>query len=358
MHIRIRLSGQLRQTLIERLATAYQNGQLRLYRRIQALLYIVDGKTVSEVAELLHLAEQTVRNYVHAFILRATDSLRYQPPPGRPARLTKTQRKELTELIKAGPEAAGYTSACWTTPLVAELIQQHFGVEYHPHYLAELLGELGFSHQKARFVSDHLDAEARSQWLASTWPTIVRQAHQQGALLLFGDEASFAQWGSLSYTWAPIGQQPTVKTCGKRKGYKVWGLIDYFSGRLFWKGQTERFTAASYQTFLTAVLAQTTQPIILIQDGARYHTSLAMRQFFAAHADRLTVYQLPSYSPDFNPIEYLWKKVKKQATHLKYFETFDALTDKVDQTMRELASLPAEILALMGRYCDSLGAEA
>lgn len=186
----------------------------------------------------------------------------------------------------------------------------------------------------------------------------MRQAHQQGALLLFGDEASFAQWGSLSYTWAPIGQQPTAKTCGQRKGYKVWDLIDYFSGRLFWKGQMERFNTASYQAFLAEVLAQTTQPIILIQDGARYHTSLAMRNFFAAHADRLTVCQLPSYSPDFNPIEYLWKKVKKQATHLKYFETFAALTAEVDYAMQQFAGLPAEILALMGRCCHPLGADA
>ena len=131
----------------------------------------------------------------------------------------------------------------------------------------------------------------------------LRQAQQQGALILFGDEASFAQWGSLSYTWALTGHQPTVKTCGKRKGYQVWGLIDYCSGRLFWKGQTERCNAESYQTFLSEVLAQTSQPIIVIQDGARYHTSQAMREFFAAHTDRLTVYQLPAYSPDFNPIE-------------------------------------------------------
>ena len=216
---------------------------------VSRLLYIVDGKTATEVAELLQLAEQTVRNYVHAFILQAADSLRYQPPPGRPAGLTKTQRKELAALITAGPEAAGFASACWTTPLVAELVQQRFGIEYHPHYLAELLHELGFSYQKARFVSDHLDTKARAEWLTTIWPTILRQAQQQGALLLFGDEASFVQWGSLSYPWVPTGQQPTVKTCGKRKGYKVIGLIDYFSGRLFWKGQTERFNAEATRRF-------------------------------------------------------------------------------------------------------------
>ena len=76
-------------------------------------------------------------------------------------------------------------------------------------------------------------------------------------MILFGDEASFAQWGSLSYTWAPKGQQPTVKTSGKRKGYKVFGLIDFFSGRLFWQGHTDRFNTESYMAFLEDVLTQT-----------------------------------------------------------------------------------------------------
>jgi len=68
----------------------------------------------------------------------------------------------------------------------------------------------------------------------------------------------------------------------------------------------------------------------LIQDGARYHTSRAMRQFFAEHTDQLTVVQLPSYSPDFNPIEHLWHNVRQAATHLKYFAEFAALTEAVE----------------------------
>ena len=45
------------------------------------------------------------------------------------------------------------------------------------------------------------------------------------------------------------------------------------------------------------VLAQTKQHIILIQGGAKYHTSRAMQEFFATDADRLTKYQLPSRKP-------------------------------------------------------------
>jgi transposase len=156
-----------------------------------------------------------------------------------------------------------------------------------------------------------------------------------GGLILFGDEASFAQRGSLGYTWARRGQQPVVPTSGKRRAYKVFGLIEFFSGHFFYTGISGRFNSDSYLTFLTQVLECTTAPLFLIQDGARYHTSKTTRQFFATHADRLTVFQLPSCSPDYNPIEFLWRNIKRDASHLKYFPTFESLMSSVEETLAD-----------------------
>ena len=145
---------------------------------------------------------------------------------------------------------------------------------------------------------------------------------------------------------------------GKRKGYKVFGLIDDFSGQFFYKTHEGRFNSASYAAFLLDVLSQTRRHIVVIQDGARYHTSQAMQQFFSAHAARLTLEQLPSYSPDFTPIEHLWKKIKKEATHLKYFPEFTWLQAEVDRALRHFAQTPSEITVLMARYGETLGAMA
>jgi transposase len=354
----VHLSSFTRKQLYRRLQHAYTSGALRLVKRIHALLALSQDMPVRDVAEMLALGEQTVRDYRNQFLWKGMASLVYHAPPGRPSKLTKTQRQQLAQWIKASPQAAGYTSGCWNTPMIQDLIQRRFGVEYHPHYICTLLKNLGFSYQKARFVSDHLNETKRLEWRQRRWPQILRKAQQHKALLLFGDEASFAQWGSLSYTWAPKGQQPEVPTSGKRKAYKVFGLIDYFSGRLFSKGHTGRFNSESYAAFLLDVLAQTTQHVVVIQDGARYHTSQAMQQFFDTHADRLTIEQLPAYSPDFNPIEHLWKKVKKEATHLKYFPEFTALQVEVDRALLHFAQTPHEITVLMARYCESLGAMA
>jgi transposase len=99
-------------------------------------------------------------------------------------------------------------------------------------------------------------------------------------------------------------------------------------------------------TFLTRVLAQTTQPIILIPDGAKDQTSAETKACFAQQTARLQIVQLPTYAPDYNPLEKLWKKIKQQDTHLHYFPTFEALTEKVEQALLKFTNAPEEILAL------------
>ena len=355
MSFTLQLSSFTRKQLYRRLQQAYASGSLKLVKRIHALLALAQGQSVSEVAEMLALGEQTVRDYRNQYLFKGMASLVYKAPPGRPSQLTKTQRQQLAEWIKASPQGAGYTSGGWNTPMMQDLIQRHFGVVYHPHYIATLLKNMGFSYQKARFVSDHLSEAKRLEWRQTRWPKLLRQAKQRKALLLFGDEASFAQWGSVSSTWALKGQQPEVPTSGKRKAYKVFGLIDYFSGRFFYQAHAGRFNSESDTAFLLDVLSQTTQHVVVIQDGARYHTRKAMQAFFATHADRLTIEQLPAYSPDFNPIEHLWKKVKKEATHLKHFPAFTDLQQEVARALLHFAQTPREITVLMARYCAKLG---
>ena len=154
------------------------------------------------------------------------------------------------------------------------------------------------------------------------------------------------QWGR-SVTHGLAGQQPEVKTSGKRKGDKVFGAIEYFSGRLFYQGIEGRFASDSYQAFLRTILAQTTAHLFLIHDVARYHTSQATTQFLAQHAERLTVYPLPSYSPDYNLIEYLWKKTKKRATHNQYFKEFALLTGAVEKALAYFATHPETVLGFL-----------
>jgi len=93
---------------------------------------------------------------------------------------------------------------------------------------------MGLTYQKARFISDKHDEakykKARKEWCDKKWPKILKKAKKTGAVILFGDEVSFAMWGSLARTWAPRSQQPVVKTTGIRKGLKMFGAIEFNGG--------------------------------------------------------------------------------------------------------------------------------
>ena len=340
--------------LTKALQKAYKSGDAKMIRRILVLLDYSRGECLDTIVNKHGIARSSLYAWLKQLLVEGVASLKPCWKGGRSSKLSKSQKKHLCDLLKAGPQAAGYPSGCWSGLLVQDLIWQEFGVLYNAHYVCALLKSLGFSYQKARFVSDHLDEAKRLLWMKQTFPELKQQAQAVGGLLLFGDEASFAQWGSLSYTWAPIGQQPSIKTTGKRKAYKVFGLIDLFSGRLFYQGIAGKFNSESYIAFLKMVLKQTKQPVFLVQDGARYHTSKLTQQFFQDNRKLLTVAQLPSYSPDYNPIEFLWRALKRRTTHNIYFPEFDTLVDSVEDALAYFQTQANYVKSLFTIYLDEM----
>lgn len=354
MNMRIVFSKETVNQLVTALQKAYKAGDAKMVKRVSALIELSRREPVSAVSQKLDASRTSIYEWLKAYMVEGEEGLKPEWKGGRPSGLTSSQKKQLSELVKAGPAAAGFVAGGWNSVMIQDLIWREFGVLYNVHYVCELLKNMGFSFQKARFISDHLDEAKRLAWMTLVWPTIYAQAKQAGGYILFGDEASFAQWGSLGYTWAPKGEQPTVRTSGKRRAYKVFGLIEFFTGQVFFQGIQDKFKSETYIAFLTRVLEQTSVPLLLIQDGARYHTSQQTRLFFERHANRLSVFQLPSYSPDFNPIEFLWRNVKKHGTHLKYFPTFDDLILAVETVLASSQTQADHIKSLFGLYLKQM----
>ena len=66
------------------------------------------------------------------------------------------------------------------------------------------------------------------------------------------------------------------------------------------------------------------------------------------------MYQLPSYSPDDNPIEHLWRTIKRRNSHNRYFPTFATLVEAVETALAHFRDRPAEVKQLMGTYLDQV----
>ena len=270
MSIRIQRSHATVKDLSRRLQHAYQRDEVRWVRRTTVLIdLLVPHVPVEVLGARWGLSISCISPWRQAFLLQGRDSVTSHHGGGRRPQLTPRQKKRLVELIAAGPLVVGCETAGWTSVLIRVLLWREVGVLYNCQDGCTLLHNWGFALHKARLVSEPLETAKRLAWLAQQGPTILRAAKRRQGLLLFEEEASCAPWGALRDTWARRGQPPEVPTRGKRTGSTVFGAIAYCSGRRFSQGIAGRLNAESSQAFFHMILAQTTQPLCVIHDGAR-----------------------------------------------------------------------------------------
>jgi hypothetical protein len=98
------------------------------------------------------------------------------------------------------------------------------------------------------------------------------------------------------------------------------------------------FTETDYARFLDAAHQQLGGPLVLVWDGLNTHTSRAMRELIAAR-DWLTVFRLPPYAPELNPVEPAWSSLKRSLANLVK-QDINQLTALVRTRLRRMQYQP------------------
>ncbi len=144
-------------------------------RRFRALALLQQGLSPVEVAQRVGVNRRSVRRWNSAARRQGREALRAQSAAGRPSRLSSRARQQLERALLRGAQAAGFPTDLWTCPRVAQLIQQRFGVRYHPDHVCRLLHALGFSPQKPARRALERDEAAIANWVQREWPAIKKK---------------------------------------------------------------------------------------------------------------------------------------------------------------------------------------
>jgi transposase len=145
------------------------------YRRQLAVQRIDEGYSIQEVADFLNVDPSSVRRWVATFRRQGADGLVARPVPGRPPKLTFTQEKIGCRGLADHPTEQGCATERGTAPDLARLIEQEWGVHFHPDDLTPWLRQRGFTPQKPRRRARERDDEALARWLEKDWPRIKRR---------------------------------------------------------------------------------------------------------------------------------------------------------------------------------------
>lgn len=323
--MRITLNKALSQELSKNLETARFVGNVKQALRFEAILLISEGLSLEWVANFCRNSVRNIYYWLTLFMTARIEGLRLKKPPGKKAKLSKVQKKELKEMILKSPEDFGYDSGIWTAAMVQDLIFKTFNVEYSTGYISQLLRQLGLSHKKLDAVSHKADKEQQQLFRKETFPEIVRKAFRQKAVILFQDESNFRQWSRIGYSWGEKGQRVEAKVNMTSRTQRVFGAIELSSADFIYK-LTERCTCESFLDFLMDVVEKYPgRKIFMFIDNGRIHDNAAISRYLLNNRDKIELVRFPKYSPMLNPIERLWKKVKLNFMHNRYFadkETF------------------------------------
>jgi transposase len=139
-------------------------------RRERAIELLKDGHQPCDVAAVLGVDRRSVRRWNAAYRKQGAKAMQAKPAPGRPSKLSETDRARLQQTLLRGARAAGFATDLWTCPRIAKAIARQFGVHYHVDHIGRLMRTLGWTPQKPTRRAVERDEQAIANWVKQDWP--------------------------------------------------------------------------------------------------------------------------------------------------------------------------------------------
>lgn len=171
----ISLHHKTREKLQRLKKEAETDGAYRVAKRIHAVLLNADDRTSGKIARIMDMPRSRVSEWLRNYCEHGFDGLLEGYRPGRPAGLEDAQTMVLCDIIDSGPVAYGYLSGVWSSPMITRVIEEEFGVTYHPGHVRKMLKALGFSVQRPKRVLARANPEEQDRWHRRTYPDIKKK---------------------------------------------------------------------------------------------------------------------------------------------------------------------------------------
>lgn len=149
------------------------------------------------------------------------------------------------------------------------------------------------------------------------------------------DEVHFQQHGSRCRMWVPPEiKDPVLLHHPTRDSVGYFGAVRLRDGKFVFQREDEVFNSETFFPFLKKLRkasCHSGRRVIVLMDNAKYHHGTIHEDWRNRAKPEFTVEFLPSYSPELNPIERVWKLTRRKATHNQYFPTLPAIAERVEE---------------------------
>lgn len=306
----IKLNESAKQEIIQEIQ---RQSERKKADRLRVVLYKSAGQTNQAIAELLQMSRTQVKKLLSRYVCGGMKALlaadNYQ---GSAAKLTESQQQTLKIELKTHIYVSAQQVGVW--------IEQQWQLTYEVSSVQKLLKRLGFTYKKNRLVPSQADPTLQEQFVR--WYAGLCARLGPNDRVYFGDAAHFKHNAEAGYAWSPAGEPFLIPSNSGRQRYNVLGAYDPHHHECVVLLTADNITQATLVEFLALLRNHHKDPgkLYLLLDNARYNYTQAVAE--AARLHHISLDYLPPYSPNLNPIERLWKFVRKYFFKDKYRSTF------------------------------------
>ncbi len=304
------------------------------------------GKKNAEIIANLGVNKNSVTNWIRAYKLHGAKGLVSQTrglKQGDNRLLNESQEHQIQKWISNKmPDQLKLPYGLWTRKAIQELIKDQLGIKIAIRTVGDYLNRWGFTPQRPKKKAYEQNPKAVKKWLEEVYPEIEKSAKNEDAEIHWGDETGVKNECQYGRSYAPKGKTPTRISMAKRLSMNMISSVTN-QGKVRFMIYKGSMNAQMFIKFLRQLTKGATKKIYLILDNLRVHHSKLVKAWEEQHKDRVSLYYLPSYSPEMNPDEYLNCDLKYGISQKASPRTEKDLKGNVRSHMKMLQNKPDRV---------------
>ena len=313
--------------------------------RIKTILLLHEGLSYEQISQVLFLDASTIRCYETNYQTGGLDDLLDDSYLGGTSKLSEEQEeilvKELTQNI--------YLSA----KEICTFIEKKFGIQYTPEGLVHGLHRLGFVYKKTKQVPGKADAKAQKKFLKDVYAKL-QDAMKADDKLYFLDGVHPQHNSMPAYGWLEKGKTREISSNSGRQRLNLNGALNLKDYEVVIR-EDESINAQSTLKLFEELEAKNpkAETIYCILDNARYYKAKIVKEYLKNSKIKLVF--LPSYSPNLNLIERLWKFFRKKILYHKHYSSLGEFRLVTMDFFKNLSSHKEELATLLTENFEITG---
>lgn len=335
---------EMRRPVRRRLQRIVQKTMNKNYaRRALAILYLHEGKRVTDIAKQLCAARSSVGHWRTLYETYGEAGLVPETRGCRPSTVDESLCHCLLILIQSEPMTYGYFRSRWTSEMLAQQVFEETGRVVHSSTVRRLLPKLGIVWRRARPTLCIKDKHKSRKMKA------INQALDSASAehpVFYTDEVDIDLNPRIGPGWTQKGQQIAVPTPGKNQKRYLAGALNAQTGNVVWVAGERKNSFLFIQ--LLAELRKRyrkAKTIRLIADNYIIHKS-GITQCFLRNNPKFKLLFQPIYHPWVNKIERLWKQLHDMVTRNHRHNTIGQLMNVVEEFMLMVSPFPGGLSCL------------